>query len=246
MSAQLYLFGRHTITNLLQSQPERIITLYIQDQARDMDEVVKLAAAQNIKVLFVSRAEIERHTQSKHHQGIAALCSKPQVLNENDLKTIIENLQKPAFFLILDAVQDPHNLGACFRTAEAAGIDAIIAPKDKAVGITATVSKVASGAAEIVPFVQVTNLARTMNFLKEAGVWLYGADAQASASLFTTSLTGAIGLVLGAEGSGLRRLTREKCDQILNIPMHGEVSSLNVSVAAGIFMFEVVRQRLAG
>jgi 23S rRNA (guanosine2251-2'-O)-methyltransferase len=149
----------------------------------------------------------------------------------------------PPFLLILDGVQDPHNLGACFRSADAAGVHAIIAPKDKAVGITPVVSKVACGAAETVPFIQVTNLARTMEMLKEQGVWLYGAAGEAEQTVYQTKLTGAIGIVMGAEGDGMRRLTRETCDVLLKIPMHGTVSSLNVSVATGIFLFEVVRQR---
>ena len=144
---------------------------------------------------------------------------------------------------MLDGVQDPHNLGACFRSADAAGVHAIIAPKDKSVGITPVVSKVASGATETVPFVQVTNLARTLEQLKESGIWIYGAAGEAEQTLYQTDLTGPAAIVLGAEGEGLRRLTRERCDFLVKIPMQGAVSSLNVSVATGVFLFEAIRQR---
>ena len=168
---------------------------------------------------------------------------KPTAGSEADLENILMNLQTPAFLLILDGVQDPHNLGACLRSADAAGVHAVIAPKDKSVGLTSTVSKVASGAAETVPFIQVTNLARTLRFLKENNIWIIGADALADKAIFDSDLTAPIALVLGAEGSGMRRLTREHCDLLVNIPMSGSVSSLNVSVAAGIFLFEATRQR---
>ena len=148
-----------------------------------------------------------------------------------------------AFLLILDNVTDPHNLGACLRSADAAGVHGVIAPKDKAVGLTSTVSKVACGAAETVPFYQVTNLARTLKELQERGIWLYGTAGEASESVFKTDLKGPIAIVMGAEGKGLRRLTRESCDHLINIPMTGSVSSLNVSVATGICLFEAVRQR---
>jgi 23S rRNA (guanosine2251-2'-O)-methyltransferase len=157
---------------------------------------------------------------------------------------MLDALTVPAFLLVLDGVQDPHNLGACLRSADAAGVHAVIAPKDKSVGLTPTVVKVASGAAESVPFIQVTNLARTLRSLKDRNIWIYGAAAEADQTLYQAKLTGSIALVLGAEGSGLRRLTREHCDGLLTIPMRGSVSSLNVSVATGIFLFEALRQRI--
>ena len=166
-----------------------------------------------------------------------------QVKGDNELLRQLDSLDEPAFLLILDTITDPHNLGACLRTADAAGVHAVIAPKDKAVGITSTVSKVACGAAETVPFYQVTNLARCLKELQDRGVWLYGTAGEASESVYKTDLKGPIAIVMGAEGKGLRRLTREACDHLIHIPMKGDVSSLNVSVAAGVCLFEALRQR---
>jgi 23S rRNA (guanosine2251-2'-O)-methyltransferase len=162
------------------------------------------------------------------------------------LDEVLDTLTGPALLLILDGVQDPHNLGACLRVADAAGAQAVIAPKDRAVGLTATVVKVASGAADSVPYVVVTNLARTIRELQERNIWTVGADAEAEQDLYAVDQRNAIAWVLGAEGSGLRRLTRETCDQLARIPMLGTVESLNVSVAAGICLFEAMRQRGAG
>jgi len=156
---------------------------------------------------------------------------------------LLQNANQPPLVLILDGIQDPHNLGACFRSADAFGVNLIIAPKDKSAGITPVVSKVASGAVDTIPFVPVTNLVRVMEQLKELGLWIYGAAGEASQSLYQTDLTGSAAIVLGSEGSGMRRLTREHCDVLINIPMLGSVSSLNISVAAGIFLFEATRQR---
>lgn len=240
------IFGLHAVEALLTNHPERIIRLCVFQQRNDkkLDALISLARQYNITVDHASRVELDRMTQDGNHQGVVALCHKPKTYSETDLTKLLESLDVPPFLLILDGVQDPHNLGACFRSADAAGVHAIIAPKDKAVGITPVVSKVASGAAETVPFIQVTNLARTMETLKEQGIWLYGADGEAKETLYQTKLTGPIGIVMGAEGDGMRRLTRETCDILLKIPMNGTVSSLNVSVAAGVFMFEAVRQRL--
>ncbi len=163
--------------------------------------------------------------------------------NEDDLFDLLESLHEPPFLLVLDGVQDPHNLGACLRSADAAGVHAIIAPKDRAVALTDTVRKIACGAAEHLPFVMVTNLARTLNRLKEAGLWLVGTADDAKESLYDVDLTGPLALVMGAEGKGLRRLTRECCDFLVHIPMTGSVECLNVSVATGVCLFEAVRQR---
>jgi 23S rRNA (guanosine2251-2'-O)-methyltransferase len=192
---------------------------------------------------LMQREELDHLTQHGNHQGVLAYTKQLKTFGEADLKHLLVNLTEPPFLLVLDGVQDPHNLGACFRSADAAGVHAIIAPKDKAVGITPVVSKVASGAAETVPFIQVTNLARTLEQLKELGVWIYGAAGEAEKTLYQTDLRGPIAIVLGAEGEGLRRLTRERCDLLVKIPMQGSVSSLNVSVATGVFLFEAVRQR---
>ncbi len=165
------------------------------------------------------------------------------VLNEDDLIILLESLKEPPFLLILDEINDPHNLGACLRSADAAGVHAVIVPKDRSVSLTETVRRVACGAAEKVPFVQATNLARVMDKLREAGIWIVGTADEARDSLYKTSLAGPLALVMGSEGKGLRRLTREKCDFLVKIPMFGSVESLNVSVAAGICLFEALRQR---
>jgi 23S rRNA (guanosine2251-2'-O)-methyltransferase len=175
----------------------------------------------------------------KHSEFTADVTAR----NEDDLFNLLESLYEPPFLLVLDGVQDPHNLGACLRSADAAGIHAIIAPKDRAVALTETVRKVACGAVEQLPFVTVTNLARTLNGLKEAGLWLVGTADNARETLYDVDLTGPLALVMGAEGKGLRRLTRECCDFLVHIPMAGSVECLNVSVATGVCLFEAVRQR---
>jgi 23S rRNA (guanosine2251-2'-O)-methyltransferase len=204
----------------------------------------ELANSQHITIEQLSRQALDEIAVDANHQGVIAYCLKPEQYAEADIPGILASVDGSPFILILDNVQDPHNLGACFRSADAAGVHLIIAPKDKSVGITPTVAKVACGAVETVPFVQVTNLARALEKLKEMGVWLYGFAGEATESLYQAKLTGPIALVLGAEGEGLRRLTRESCDVLVKIPMHGTVSSLNVSVAAGICLFEAARQRI--
>ena len=177
------------------------------------------------------------------HQGVVARCRAVTVWQEDDLDQLLDGLSVPPLLLVLDGVQDPHNLGACLRSADAAGVHAVIAPRDRAVGLTPVVRKVASGAAETVPFIQVTNLARTLRTLKDKGLWTVGADAEGDGDVFSADLRGPTVLVMGAEGQGMRRLTREHCDLLVRIPMQGTVESLNVSVATGICLFEAVRQR---
>lgn len=243
-SNKLFVFGIHSVASLLERQPERVKQLYVQKDRQDqkINALIERAKNQKIKIEFMPRQELDRMTDNEVHQGIVAWCEKASVYSEKDLDDIIAKSAKP-LLLILDGIQDPHNLGACLRSADAAGVDAVIVPKDKSVGITATVSKVASGAAETMPFIPVTNLARQLGQLKDQGIWLFGAAGEAKQSLYQADLTVPAGLVLGAEGQGLRRLTRETCDILLSIPMQGSVSSLNVSVATGIFLFEAIRQR---
>ena len=240
------IFGLHPVGALLETKPECVIRLCVSEGRRDqkLETLLELARQHSILVETVSRQHLDKLCNRANHQGVAAYCQKRVPYAEGDLKHLLANTTTPPFVLLLDNVQDPHNLGACFRSADAAGVHVIIAPKDKSVGMTPVVSKVACGAADMVPFVQVTNLVRTMELLKEMGIWLYGAAGEASQSLYQTNLSGPVALVLGAEGEGLRRLTREHCDVLLNIPMQGSVSSLNVSVAAGVMLFEVVRQRM--
>lgn len=247
MTKQSFIFGIHAVESLLQNQPERILKLCVQYDRNDKKVEILIQSAKKLGITIdhVSRQELDRLTNEANHQGMVALCIKARTYSETDLKTMFEHLTVPPFLLVLDGVQDPHNLGACFRSADAAGVHAIIAPKDKSVGITPVVSKVASGAAETIPFVQVTNLVRAIEIIKEQGIWTYGAAGEAEQTVYQTDFRGPTAIVLGAEGSGLRRLTREHCDALVKIPMFGSVSSLNVSVATGVFLFEVVRQRLS-
>ena len=245
MSHQPIVFGLHAVQAILQRQPERILRLHVVNVRGDkkMEAILSLASDANIHVETATRQQLDRLCNEGNHQGVVALCTKASVYGESDLKSFLANLDAPPFLLILDGVQDPHNLGACFRSADAAGVHAIIAPKDKSVGITPVVSKVACGATEALPFFQVTNLARTIEAIKAENIWVYGAAGEADKTIYQTALTGPLALVLGSEGDGLRRLTRDLCDGLVKIPMFGSVSSLNVSVATGICLFEAVRQR---
>ena len=240
-------FGVHAVEALLKRDASSVTELYIQEGRNDkrLQTILSLAQTANIKPRLVSINTLDELTNAQRHQGVVASCASSKTYHENDLDTLLAQAKKPVLILVLDTVQDPHNLGACLRSADAAGVSFVIAPKDKAVGLTPAVRKVASGAAETVPFIQVTNLARTLEWLKEQGVWLYGAAGEATGSIYTTDLTGAAAIIMGGEESGLRRLTRDLCDFLIKIPMQGTVESLNVSVATGIFLFEALRQRAA-
>ncbi len=239
------IFGMHAVAAALQHEPDSIKTVWMEHARRDKraQQISALVKQHAIPLQRVERDELDQMAGGGRHQGIVAEARLQPALDDAGLKTLLAGLDVPPFLLILDGVQDPHNLGACLRTADAAGIHAVIAPRDKACGLTSTVRKVASGAAETVPFVQVTNLARTLKSLQQAGIWIIGTDLATSSSLFDTDLTGPLALVLGAEGKGLRRLTREACDALVKLPMLGSVQSLNVSVSAGICLYEAVRQR---
>jgi len=238
-------FGLHAVEAALRHQPEEVEALWLDTHRRDrgVEALRSRAEAVGIPVHSAGRKELDQMVTGARHQGAVARVRAASVGSEQDLDRLLEGLSEPPFLLILDGVQDPHNLGACLRSADAAGVHAVIAPKDRAVSLTATVRKVASGAAETVPFIQVTNLARTLEQLKQAGVWLTGLAGEGDQTLYQIDLKGPLALVMGAEGSGLRRLTREHCDFLARIPMAGTVESLNVSVAAGICLFEAVRQR---
>ena len=245
MSKKHLIYGLHAVQAALEKEPEHVEQLWLEHSRKDerAQKLVSLAKQGNIEINRVKREELDHLVGEVKHQGVVADFTQVPVQTESDLKSLLKGLTKPAFLLILDGVQDPHNLGACLRTADAAGVDAVIAPRDKACSLTATVRKVACGAAETIPFVQVTNLARTLRMLQQEGVWIIGTDVDASQSLYQADLTGSIALVLGAEGTGLRRLTRDHCDLLINLPMHGSVQSLNVSVSAGVCLYEAVRQR---
>lgn len=245
MSKKEFIFGFHTVASILEKAPERVLQLFMQEGRCDnrLQSLIQLAKNQHIPCQVVSKIQLDKKTESGIHQGIVIEVRSLPVKDEKYLLSLIKNLAKPAFLLLLDEVQDPHNLGACLRSADAAGVDAVIVTQNRSVGMTPVVRKIASGAAETIPLIIVTNLANTLRKLKAEGIWIYGLDGSATQSIYDTDLKVPIGLVLGAEGEGLRRLTRDLCDGLLAIPMHGSVASLNVSVAAGICLFEVVRQR---
>jgi 23S rRNA (guanosine2251-2'-O)-methyltransferase len=238
-------FGIHAVEAALK-QAGNITELWLDEGQKPnarLNRLIEQARRARVKVVRRSREELDAAAQGERHQGVIAYLAQETGVRQEDLFSYIEGLDHPPFLLVLDGVTDPHNLGACLRSANAAGVDAVIVPKDKAVGLTPVVRKVACGAAETTPFYQVTNLARTLRELQKAGVWLIGAAGETDDSLYQVDLRGPLGLVLGAEGTGLRRLTREHCDRLVKIPMLGTVESLNVSVAAGICLFEARRQR---
>ena len=237
--------GIHAVRSALKFGPEGVDELLLERSRRDrrLAELAELAKAAGIRVRQADRDELDRIAKGANHQGALAWVRAPAARPAQDLNALLDAIPGPPLLLLLDEVQDPHNLGACLRTADAAGVQAVIAPKDNSAGLTPVVCKVASGAAETVPYIQVTNLARTMDQLRERGIWLVGTAGDADTDLYAANLTGAIGLVMGSEGTGLRRLTRERCDLLVRLPMLGRVESLNVSVAAGVCLYEAVRQR---
>jgi 23S rRNA (guanosine2251-2'-O)-methyltransferase len=245
MSESSVLFGFHAVTSRLRSRPESIHEIFVDASRRDgrAKDLLVRARAAGVRIVEADAARIERIAGTDRHQGVAARVKA--VVLETRIEAILAHSAEPALLLVLDGVQDPHNLGACLRIADALGAQAVIAPKDRAVGMTPAVAKVASGAAETVPYVQVTNLARYLGELQALGIWVLGADQDGTAPIAQVDATGPIAWVLGAEGEGLRRLTRERCDVLARIPMSGSVGSLNVSVAAGICLYESRRQRLS-
>jgi len=244
MSKHDLLFGLHSVEAVLNNEPERILEIFALKGREDqrMNKVVNAARRNGISVAFVGKKTMDDKAEGESHQGIIANARAAKVKTEADLDEIIANNAQP-FLLILDGVTDPHNLGACIRSADAAGVHAVIVPKDKSASLTPVVRKVACGAAETMPLIQVTNLARTMREIQQQGVWIIGTAGEATSGLFETKINGSVALVMGAEGKGMRRLTREHCDELVSLPMAGSVSSLNVSVTTGICLFEVVRQR---
>jgi len=241
-------FGIHAVNALLESAPERFIEMWLLKGREDdrLMPIINLARKYGISAQMAQRSVLDDKSLGEQHQGVVGRVKQGKVFTENDLDDIIHNAEKsgtPPFLLILDGVTDTHNLGACIRNADAAGVQAIIVPKDNAARLTATVRKVAVGAAEFVPLIQVTNLARTMKHIQKMGVWIIGTAGETDTCLYDVKLSGPMALVMGAEGKGMRRLTRENCDQLVKLPMSGSVLSLNVSVATGICLFEMVRQR---
>ncbi|MCV6590216.1 MAG: 23S rRNA (guanosine(2251)-2'-O)-methyltransferase RlmB [Marinobacterium sp.] len=250
MSDEL-IFGQHAVRTALKRDAKRIRGLMFQKGRRDekAQALLELAEQLGLDIRMAPRGQMDELTAGGAHQGIIAFCIAMKAYNERFLDQRLDELEAEGtvpFLLVLDGVTDPHNLGACLRTADAAGVHAVIAPKDRSAPLNATVAKVACGAAEAMPYVQVTNLSRTLQSLQQRGVWITGTAGETDQLLTQANLTGPMALVMGAEGKGMRRLTREHCDQLVKIPMAGEVSSLNVSVATGICLFEAVRQRSTG
>lgn len=245
MSEMIY--GFHAIRSLLEREPQRIREVWALKGRADqrLTPLLEALESQGIRVQWAERRWLDQQAEGAVHQGIVARITPGRRYQENDLPTLLAAQTSP-FLLVLDGVTDPHNLGAILRSADAAGVHAVIVPKDRAAPLNATVRKVACGAAETVPLIAVTNLARTLRSLQQDhGIWIVGTAGEASQSLYGSDLSGPLALVMGAEGQGMRRLTREHCDALLHIPMAGSVSSLNVSVATGVCLFEAVRQRQA-
>lgn len=245
MSRNQLIFGFHAVMGRVRQAPGTIKALYLDQGRRDarVRDFVKLAESMGLRIVQVDRARLDGMVGGERHQGVAAEVTGDIVQPAQDLDALLDNLKEPPLLLVLDGVQDPHNLGASLRVADAMGVHAVIAPKDRAVGLTPTVRKVASGAAESIPFITVTNLARTLRELKERDIWVVGTAGDAEGDITTARMEGALALVMGAEGEGMRRLTRENCDELARIPMFGHVESLNVSVASGICLYEAQRQR---
>jgi len=244
MSEQELIYGLHAVSAVLESGG-RVHALWMLDSRHDdrLTRIAALAEKAGVKILRVPRAELDRITDGARHQGVAAQAEGAEQRDEGGLIPLLDRLNEPPFLLVLDGVQDPHNLGACLRSANAAGVHAVIAPRDRSAGLTPVARKVASGAAEATPFFQVTNLARTLRELKDRNIWFVGLAGEAEQTLYELDLKGPIAIVMGAEGEGMRRLTKEHCDFLAKIPMGGSVESLNVSVATGVALFEALRQR---
>ena len=243
MSSPKVLFGFHAVGVRLKTAPQSVIEIYFDPTRRDarMRQFLERAKEVNARLIEADGLRLAKLAGSHGHQGVAARVTALETAHSLD--DLLDQIAGPALLLVLDGVTDPHNLGACLRVADGAGAHAVLAPKDHAVGINATVAKVASGAAETVPYFMVTNLARTLGELKERNIWCIGTSDDAPRSIYQANLKGPIALVLGAEGTGLRLLTRKTCDELVSIPMRGAVESLNVSVASGVCLYEALRQR---
>ena len=239
-------FGIHAVQAALDYSPEKIQQAWVDSSRHDSrsqvihEQLVKL----KIPISSADRKLLDRKVDGKNHQGLVVEVELPRVGTEQDLKSALAKLERVPFYLVLDHIQDPHNLGACLRTADATGVQGVIITKDQAVGMSPTVCKVACGAAETVPLYQVTNLSRTLRWLKQQNIWVIGAAGEAEQIAYQMDLTGPMALVIGAEGKGLRRLVREQCDLLVKLPMQGQVESLNLSVATGVLLYEALRQRL--
>jgi 23S rRNA (guanosine2251-2'-O)-methyltransferase len=245
MSEKKIIYGFHSITSRIRLDVNSVKDIYLDEARNDarMADLMKLIKLHDINFHLSSKNRLDGMIPNSKHQGVIAsiMKVKQKYITVEDI--LEEGADEPLLFLILDGIEDPHNLGACFRVADAMGVHAIICPKDNAVGVNATVRKVACGGAESVPFIAVTNIGRTIRYLKENGLFVIGTDGDSDKDIYQENLSGPIAIVLGSEGKGMRRLTRELCDTLISIPMHGQVESLNVSVASGICLSEIRRQR---
>jgi 23S rRNA (guanosine2251-2'-O)-methyltransferase len=238
------LYGFHALGVRLKTAPKSVLEIYFDSSRRDarMREFINKAKDIGIRLIEADSARLVSIGGSLGHQGVVARVTEVKPIHSLD--DLLDSISEPPLLLVLDGITDPHNLGACLRVADGAGVHAVIAPKDHAVGINATVAKVASGAAETVPYLMVTNLARTLGELKERNIWRIGTSDDAPKTIYQMDLKVPTALVLGAEGTGMRQLTRKSCDELVKIPMRGTVSSLNVSVASGVCLYEALRQRM--
>ena len=244
MAKDQYIYGYHAVQSAIQHHPETLVEIYVDAKRRDKRVTELLRAVQDSGVSInksTKRGLDKLVEEGGRHQGVVARIKSNS--SSPDFESFRKTIDQQSFLLVLDGVQDPHNLGACLRSAEAAGVQAVIMPRDKAASLTPVVRRAASGAAEVLPIFQVANLARSLRDLKDSGVWLIGTADESEESIYQTDLTGPIAIVMGSEGKGLRHLTREYCDKLVSIPMQGTVSSLNVSVATGVCLFEASRQR---
>jgi 23S rRNA (guanosine2251-2'-O)-methyltransferase len=240
-----HVIGIHAVESILRNQPAQIHTLMLLEKNRNgrLEALWRAAQEASLAIRLLSREALDELDPSGKHQGVIASVKQRKPLSEKSLFSLLDTLPHDPLLLLLDGVQDPHNLGACMRSAEAAGVDAVIVPKDRAVGLTEVVAKVASGALEMLPFIQVTNVVRTLTQLKKQGLWVAGAAGESESSIYDVNLKGPLVIAMGGESKGLRRLTREHCDYLMRIPMRGRSESLNVSVATGVCLFEACRQR---
>lgn len=242
-----WIAGPHAVESALRNDPDNVRRVLLADGAKDgrLNKLAEAAHRAGLRTERQPRRELDRLSGGANHQGALAEYRAAKTRGEDELFAHLETIDGPPLLLVLDGVQDPHNLGACLRTADAAGVHAVVVPKDKSAGLTPAARKVSAGAADSVGLFQVTNLARTLRGLQEVGLWLVGTAGEAQHDLYQSKLQGPMALVMGAEGKGLRRLTREACDELIKIPMVGQVESLNVSVATGVCLYEIVRQRRA-
>jgi len=245
MATETWIVGINPVEGALANDPERVRELLVEQNSKNarINEILAAARKHGIQVRTMGKDQLEKMSGEARHQGVVARYETPPMLGENELESLVEKAGPDCLILVLDGVTDPHNLGACLRSAAAAKVTAVVVPKDRAVGLTPTVRRASAGGADLVPLVAVTNLARALRSMKDAGVWITGLAGETEQSIYQVDFKGPVAIVLGSEGDGMRHLTRETCDFVAKIPMPGNMESLNVSVATGVVLFEALRQR---